>query len=1054
MFQSAAIALRLIGGSMPFAQTAPVIDPTITPRPEDAALVFSGPQIFAALISGLVLAFAFQLLLTNLGVGAALSLAGGDPDKRSSDRDRDSNKSDADLDDTLGKVGFWLGLGTLVSVSIALFVACYLAVKLSLIASPAIGAIIGLVIWGAYFSLLVWVSSTTVGSFIGSVINTATSGVQALLGTATAAIGAKTASNQVVATAEAAAAAVRRELTGAIDPEGLREQVEDYIQAIRPPELDLRQIRSEFDKILGDVDLKDIAQGEALQKIDRQAFVDLVSARTDLSKRDIDRVVDQLEDAWNQTVKQAPKRDAMAELVDYLKSAAPGQIVSDQVSSKLDELIAELRSNGSGEGSKDSEEMGMMAQAQQMGLNALMGLVLGRTDFSDLDVAKIVEQIKQARDRVTDQADRVAVEVSGQHIVSYNTIRTDIENYLLNAYPWQLKPAILEQEFREVLYDPQADPSAIRSELEPIRRQEFVDLLTQKGLFTQAQIQAIASQLETIRRSVLYTVRTAEEQEKAAELRIRLETYLRHTPKLRLLSPEDNQRSVQALLEDSDSDYEQLQRRLAQYDRATLATLLASREDLSIEEKDAILTQLIEIRDRVLFESQRLDEQVKAQLTTTQQKVADYLRHTGKSELDPAGIERDLKVLLQDPALGADLLRGRLSQFDRDTLVQLLVQRQDLSEAEINQVLDQAEGVWDNVIHAPQILTTKAKEQYDDATSAIADYLRSTGKSELNPAGIQRDLNLLVNNPQAGAIAIRNRLAQMDRDTFVKLLTQRGDLTEAEVNRTIDQLQQSIRTLVKAPRRLATRTQRQLYDFQTSIEQYLANTEKEELNPRAIKRDLSLLMHDPRVGIESLTDRLKQFDRATLVALLSQRQDISEEEANRFVDQILSVRDQFVDQIRAIQHRIQDAIDHVFVRIRTYLNSLDRPELNYDGIMRDVRKLFDDPQSGFDALRDRLSHFNRDTLVAVLSSREDISQADANRIVDRIEMARTSVLQRAERIQLETQRRLDEVKLQAQRQVEETRKAAASAAWWLFGTATVSAGLSALAGFLGVIRAF
>ncbi|NES94491.1 MAG: MFS transporter [Desertifilum sp. SIO1I2] len=1051
MFQSAAIALRLIGGSMPFAQTAPVIDPTITPRPEDAALVFSGPQIFAALISGLVLAFAFQLLLTNLGVGAALSLIGGDPDKRTSERATDSNKNDADLDDTIGKVGFWLGLGTLVSVSIALFVACYLAVKLSLIVNPGIGAIIGLVIWGAYFSLLVWVSSSTVGSFIGSVINTATSGVQALIGTATAAIGAKAATNQVVATAEAAAAAVRRELTGAIDPEGLREQVEDYIQAIRPPELDIRQIRSEFDKILGDVDLQDVAQGEALQKIDRQAFVDLVNSRTDLSKRDVDRLVDQLEDAWNQTLKKAPKRDAMAELVDYLKSAAPGQIVSEQVSSKLDELIAELRPRRQDD---ESEEMGAMAQAQQMGLNALMGLVLGRTDFSDLDVAKIVEQIKQARDRVTEQADRAAVEVSGQHIVPYNTIRTDIENYLLNAYPWQLKPAILEQEFREVLYDPQADPSAIRSELEPIRRQEFVDLLTQKGLFTQAQIQTIASHLETIRRSVLYTVRTAEEQEKAAELRIRLETYLRHTPKLRLLSPEENQRSVQALLEDSDSDYEQLQGRLAPYDRATLATLLASREDLSIEEKDAILTQLIEIRDRVLFESQRLDEQVKAQLATTQQKVADYLRHTGKSELDPAGIERDLKVLLQDPALGVDLLRGRLSQFDRDTLVQLLAQRQDLSEAEINRVLDQAEGVWDNVIHAPQILTTKAKEQYDDATSAIADYLRSTGKSELNPAGIQRDLNLLVNNPQAGAIAIRNRLAQMDRDTFVKLLAQRGDLTEAEVNRTIDQLQQSIRTLVKAPRRLATRTQRQLYDFQTSIEQYLANTEKEELNPRAIKRDLSLLMHDPRVGIESLTDRLKQFDRDTLVALLSQRQDISEEEANRFVDQILSVRDQFVDQIRAIQHRIQDAIDHIFVRIRTYLNSLDRPELNYDGIMRDVRKLFDDPQAGFDALRDRLSHFNRDTLVAVLSSREDISQADANRIVDRIEMARTSVLQRAERIQLETQRRLEEVKLQAQRQVEETRKAAASAAWWLFGTATVSAGLSALAGFLGVIRAF
>lgn len=143
-------------------------------------------------------------------------------------------------------------------------------------------------------------------------------------------------------------------------------------------------------------------------------------------------------------------------------------------------------------------------------------------------------------------------------------------------------------------------------------------------------------------------------------------------------------------------------------------------------------------------------------------------------------------------------------------------------------------------------------------------------------------------------------------------------------------------------------------------------------------------------------------------------------------------------------------IDGVFARIRNYLNSLDRPELNYDGIKRDVRQLFDDPQAGFESLRDRLSSFNRDTLVAVMSSREDISEEDANRIIDQVERARNSVLQRAERIQHEAQRRLEEVKLQAQRQAEETRKAAASAAWWLFGTAIVSAFFSAVAGALAV----
>jgi nucleoid DNA-binding protein len=284
----------------------------------------------------------------------------------------------------------------------------------------------------------------------------------------------------------------------------------------------------------------------------------------------------------------------------------------------------------------------------------------------------------------------------------------------------------------------------------------------------------------------------------------------------------------------------------------------------------------------------------------------------------------------------------------------------------------------------------------------------------------------------------------------VKLLSQRRDLSEDQVNQVIDQVQTSIRDFVKAPRRLASRTQQRVQNFQTYLEEYLRYTGKEELNPEGIKRDLQLLLNDPRVGMESLSDRLSHFDRDTLVALLKIRGDISDQEAARIVDQVLSVREQFVEQVRAIQRRIQDAIDSVFARIRNYLNSLDRPELNYDGIKRDVRQLFNDPQAGFDAIRDRLGSFNRDTLVAIMSSREDISEADANRIVDQIEGARNNVLQRAERIQQEAQHRLEQVKQQAQQQAEETRKAAASAAWWLFGTAVVSALCSAVAGAIAV----
>ncbi|MEH1776357.1 MFS transporter [Nostoc sp.] len=1037
MFQSTEIMVGLYKPLLWLAQV-PVEPSNVTPA--QASVLTSGPRFFVALISGVILAFAFQLVLTNLSLAFGISYLG-----HSSDSDSDSREVES-LGGSIRKIGTAVGIWTLVTVTIALLIASFLAVKLSLvILDPTLGAILGLVIWGAYFLILVWVSSTTVGSLIGSVVNTATSGFQAIMGTATAALGAKAVNNQVVATAEAAAAAVRRELGSAIDPVSIRENIEDYLEKIRPPELDLSKIRSDFENLLNDPQLKAIAGTSDIRNIDRQKFIELVSSRTDLSKKDVSRIADTLYKVWQQVVsQQPPTEDRLGELMDYLKSLPPGQNKTDELNAKLDRLLAEKR------GSKESDQKtasGPIQSTLQQGLSALTGIVLGRTDLSDLDVEKILGSLTSAKDKVTEQADKLGLPTPSQ---PYSPIRADVENYLYNTYAWQLSPERIAQEFHDVIYDPAADPGIVRRELERLSRNDLAKILQQRGLLTQGQIQRIANQLETVRQEVLITVRAVEERDIVQDLQRAVESYLLVTPKADL-TPEGIEQKFKPLLQDSEADYETLTLRLAHLDRQEIREILLQRNDVQLYEVDSILDELEKQRDRVLVESKGLAEQAQYQAETLWLNVESYLRNTGKSELNPDAIRADFKRLLEDPQAGITSIRARLSRFDRDTLVQLLSQREDLSEDQVNQIINATEESWHNIRHTPQAVVDKAKEQYDSVSTTIADYLRNTGKQELNPEGIQRDLTRLFENPKEGAVALRRRLSQVDRDTLVKLLSQRQDLSEEQVNEIIDSTQTSIRNFVRAPRRLASRTQQRVETFKGYLEEYLRQTGKEELNPEGIKRDLQLLLHDPRVGVESFSDRLSQFDRDTIIALLKIREDISDEEAARIADNMVSVRDQFVEQVRSIQRGIQDAIDGVFARIRNYLNSLDRPELNYDGIKRDIRTVFDDPQAGFDALRDRLSSFDRDTLVAIMSSREDISEEDANRIIDQIERARNTVLQRAERLQHEAQRRLEEVKRQAQRQAEETRKAAATAAWWLFATAFVSAIFSALGGAIAVI---
>jgi ElaB/YqjD/DUF883 family membrane-anchored ribosome-binding protein len=1035
MFQG----LLSIGGSnwLSFGLAPIIAQEALTP--EEASVLFSGPKFLVALLAGVLMAFAFQLLLTNFSVAVGISSWEID-----SDSDDDSESLGSQIRSVQTKIGAW----ALLTVSIALFIACFLAVKLSLIESQSLGAIIGVVIWATYFSLVIWFGSSAVGSFIGSIASTVTSGFQTLMGTATAGMGANAAKQQLISTAEDITAAVRRELTSGFDPEGIRNTLQSSLGSLQLPKLDITEIRKQFDQLLKDTDLQSVANSDLLRNINRQTFVDLISSRTDLSQEDINRIADQFQGAWQQALNRSNPTE---QVINLLKSATPEELNSEQLGERLQQLVTVGGGNG-------KQTNGLIKQAIQYGLSAAAPAVLERVNLSNIDVKKITNQLQKLKEKVQDVdvnqiteelqkfRDEATKQVSARLPISpENTIKADVKDYILNSFPWHFNRITLRDEFTELIYDVNADPTTVRRELEEINQEYFANLLKQRGDISETRVKEISEQMESDRSEVLETVKQAQTREKGQDFRARIEDYLRSTGKEEL-NPEGIQRDFAKLLEDPEAGFEDLSSRFGQFDRDTYVQLLQQRQDISEEEANNIVSQLESNRDNFLNRARELQEQAKAKADELRQRVEDYLRNTNKDELNPESIKREFQILLDDPQAGISLLTSRLSQFDRDTLVQLLSQRQDLSEEQINQTLDQIEAVRDSILQVPQ----QAKEQYEKTTKAIAEYLRNTNLEELDPEGIRSDLEKLLDDPKAGALALRDRLSHVDRETLVKLVSQQGDLSQEQVNQIIDQAQDAIANIVRAPRRLAKRTAQQALDFEGNLEEYLRNTNKEELNPEAIKRDLQLLLSSPRAGIGSLSDRASKFDRSTIVALLSQREDISEEEANRIVDQIESVRTSIVEQFQQIQQRVQSVLDGVFAKVRNYLNSLDRSELNYEGIKQDFAKVFDDPQAGFEALRDRLSQFDRDTLVAVISSREDISQHDANRIIDQIEAARDGVLQRAERIQQETKKRLKAIQEQTKKQAQETKKTVANAAWWLFGTALTSLAVSAIAGAVAV----
>ena len=997
--------------------------------------------LLISILSGVILAFGFQLLLTNLSMAAGVSYVAHSSNTSSSDSSNGSG---------LKKIGMAFGVWTLVTVSLALLAASYMAVKLLPGAYPAMGIIIGLVIWATYFTTLVWFSSTAVGSLVGSVVKSATSGFQTIMGTATATLGAKKASDQVVQTAEAAAAAIRRELSGTIDISGIQDTLQDYIGGLKSAEVDVASVEKEFERLIAESDLLKQDSG-LLPALDGDAIEKLVSDNTDLSRDEVKRLSKRLHGVWESRTGNSGN-SALNALLATVATATGGQLASEGIGDQLGKLVSEVkRANSSSSGGRRRAQSPFKQVAAQ-GLSSVIGMVLSKVDLPEMDANTIVGQIKQAQREIEGQAASLAPQDMQDALSSgENTIKSDVENYIHHAYISELKSPNLEEIFRNVIYDHEADATQLREQLSGFGRSVFVEALSARGMLTQAEIREISNRLEVTRQMVLKDVIHAEAV--AAEKRVHgyIQSFFKYTPASELNS-EMGEEAFRTIIENEPLQASLLRSKLASINADYIRQFLVGRNDVQAHEVSEKYAQLLQ---RIIADEEGVEQAAKVRLQQQQKSIEDYLRSTGKPELSPEGIKRDLQALLNEPDEGIRRMRGRVAQFDRDTLVKTLSARPEFSEQDVDSVVGSVEETWQSAMRTPSKVSRQVQAKYDEATSAIAEYLRNTGKPELSPEGIKRDLQKLVDHPRAGAQAIRFRLSKMDRDTLVQLLAQRDDLSADEINRTIDSLLSGIQSLIGAPRRLARRTQdstsTQAASFQSAFEDYLRNTDKQELNPTGIKRDLQTLLNDPKLGASKLSDRLAQMDDSTVVALLAQRSDMTEEEAKEIVGRVADVRHQIKGQLRSIQQSLESTLDRIFAKIRDYLQSLNRPELDYYGIKRDVRLIFDDPQAGFSAMNDRLSQFDRDTVMALVTSHSGISERDAHRVIEQVESAKESVLRKAQNVEREVEHRLHAVKTQTQQQIEEAKAAAEVASWWLFGTALISAIAAAGGGLWAVL---
>lgn len=323
-------------------------------------------------------------------------------------------------------------------------------------------------------------------------------------------------------------------------------------------------------------------------------------------------------------------------------------------------------------------------------------------------------------------------------------------------------------------------------------------------------------------------------------------------------------------------------------------------------------------------------------------------------------------------------------------------------------------------------------------------------------------------------------------DIFIKLASEQPNLSKQDVRKlagVFDQARQAVKSgdttedkAKKVAAQFTAASEEDVDQYVRQIEDYLRNTGKEELSPETIRQDIERISQDPKHARSILSNRVKQMDRSTFVALLEQNKNMNHEKAEKvagYVEQAIDfVKNKAASTATATESRTKevqygaeartnemqaqadstssDKKAQLEGKIKNYFDRMNRPELSYDSLKWDVEKILHDPKSSFSVVRNRLNQFDRETLVALLTNNDKISRNDVDKIASRIEETKNDVLTKVERMEAEASRRIEQAKNEALHQAENTRKTAATAAWWLFATALVSGLASAAGGWLAV----
>ena len=198
----------------------------------------------------------------------------------------------------------------------------------------------------------------------------------------------------------------------------------------------------------------------------------------------------------------------------------------------------------------------------------------------------------------------------------------------------------------------------------------------------------------------------------------------------------------------------------------------------------------------------------------------------------------------------------------------------------------------------------------------VKDWLQRATPESFDVSTLTEQFSQFASNPSAVTAELRDRAEQLDKQTLVKTISANTQLERDRVEQYADQ---ALAVLEKVQRKVSdvrdggqdSPVNQIVGRIETAVRNFVDSTDDPRLNYADLKNDLVRAMNNPSDSLNIAMARLRNFDRDTLVSVLTNNPRVNRSDINRIADQVESTKTDVMVKLQEIEDTARSTAKNV-----------------------------------------------------------------------------------------------------------------------------------------------